>query len=362
MKIEWNTCFKIGISIFILYLGINYWPTIIKFAGLFISASSPLIIGAVIAYLINILMVFYDKYFKKNKYRKIISLVLSILTLVTIIFLVIGIVIPEFISCISLLLQKLPGALDIFFNNLYETNILPSDIGSMLAGIDWQSKINDMINLIYVGFGNVMDIIIKTITSVFSSLVTALIAIIFAMYILVSKEKLGSQLKRLLKHYLSDRIYRNVNYVCSIFNESFHNYIVGQCLEAVILGTLCMLGMLILRLPYATMIGALIAFTALIPVAGAYIGAIVGAFMIMTISPMQAFIFLIYLVILQQIEGNLIYPKVVGTSMGLPSILILSAVTIGGGVMGILGMLLAVPLTAAIYRLIKNDINGVYKF
>ena len=142
------------------------------------------------------------------------------------------------------------------------------------------------------------------------------------------------------------------------FSDSFHKYIVGQCTEAVILGGLCAIGMGILGLPYATMIGALVAFTALIPVAGAFIGGAVGAFMILMVNPIQALIFIVYLVVLQQLEGNIIYPKVVGSSMGLPAIWVLAAVTVGGGVMGIMGMLIGVPIAATAYRIIHNDVNG----
>jgi len=139
-------------------------------------------------------------------------------------------------------------------------------------------------------------------------------------------------------------------------NKSFHNFIVGQCTEAVILGSLCMVGMWVLRFPYAVMIGVLIGFTALIPIAGAYIGAGVGAFMIFTVSPFKAVLFLVFIVVLQQLEGNLIYPRVVGNSIGLPGIWVLAAITIGGGILGIGGMLLAVPLTATIYKLLREDI------
>ena len=142
-----------------------------------------------------------------------------------------------------------------------------------------------------------------------------------------------------------------------ILDDCFHRYIVGQCTEAVILGALGSAGMVILRLPYALMVGALVAFTALIPVAGAYIGAAVGAIMILTVDPVKALIFLVFLVILQQLEGNLIYPKVVGSSMGLPGIWVLAAVTVGGGLAGILGMLLGVPLAAVVYRIIRDDVR-----
>ena len=150
---------------------------------------------------------------------------------------------------------------------------------------------------------------------------------------------------------------KKIHYVLHTLNDCFHKYIVGQCTEAVILGALCTIGMLILQLPYATMIGAFIAFTALIPVAGAYIGAIVGAFMIFTESPFKAIVFLIFIIVLQQFEGNIIYPRVVGSSMGLPAMWVLAAVTVGGGVMGIPGMLLGVPLAAALYRFVREDVN-----
>ena len=133
----------------------------------------------------------------------------------------------------------------------------------------------------------------------------------------------------------------------------------GQCTEAVILGLLCALGMWILRMPYAAMIGALIAFTSLVPIAGAYIGGVIGAFMVFTVSPLQALVFIVYLVVLQQIEGNLIYPKVVGTSVGLPAIWVLVAITVGGGIMGVAGMLLGVPIAAVIYKILKDKFSTV---
>ena len=143
----------------------------------------------------------------------------------------------------------------------------------------------------------------------------------------------------------------------SIFNDSFHRFIVGQCTEAVILGVLCILGMLIFRFPYAMMIGTLVGFTALIPIAGSYIGAIVGAIMILTVSPLKSLLFLLFIVVLQQIEGNLIYPRVIGKSIGLPSLWVLAAVTVGGSLMGVMGMLIGVPIVAALYRLLKEDMD-----
>lgn len=160
-----------------------------------------------------------------------------------------------------------------------------------------------------------------------------------------------------MQHYIKISWYKKIKYLLCVLNNCFRKYFICQCLEALILGVLCTLGMLILDIPYALMIGALVAITALIPIAGAYIGAIVGAFMILTVSPVQALIFLVFLIILQQLEENLIYPRVVGSSIGLPSFWVLAAITIGGGLLGIIGMIIGVPLAAALYRLLKEDIN-----
>jgi len=205
---------------------------------------------------------------------------------------------------------------------------------------------------------NVMGAVISTVSSVFSALVTGLLAVIFSIYVLLEQEDLRRQFGKLMGRYLSPRWQGRFSYVLHTVDDCFHRYIVGQCLEAVIIGVLCALGMGLLRLPYATMVGALVGFTALIPVAGAYIGAGVGAFMILTVDPFQALIFLVFLVILQQLEGNLIYPKVVGSSLGLPGIWVLAAVTVGGGILGIGGMLLGVPLAAAAYRILREEVSG----
>ena len=183
--------------------------------------------------------------------------------------------------------------------------------------------------------------------------------LIFSFYLVLGRDRLARQSTRVLRRYVPQPIYDRIMYVLGVLNNAFHRYITGQCTEAVILGVLCTIGMMILRLPYATMIGALVGFTALIPIAGAYIGTIVGAFMILTVSPMKMLIFLIFLAVLQQVEGNLIYPKVVGSSIGLPGIWVLAAVTIGGGMMGVAGMLLGVPLASALYTLLRNDVNRV---
>ena len=180
------------------------------------------------------------------------------------------------------------------------------------------------------------------------------IGLVFSIYVLANKEKLKRQTLRLIHVWLPQRFGSALVHVVSVCNLSFRNFIAGQATEALILGMLCTIGMLILRLPYAPMIGALVGVTALIPIVGAFIGTIVGAFLILTVSPFKALIFVIFLVILQQIEGNLIYPKVMGARINLPAIWVFAAVTVGGNLAGPVGMLLGVPAASAAYELLKE--------
>ena len=364
MNITLKSCLRIALSIFLLYLAIHYWPAVSGFIGTLLGAAVPLLIGGALAYVLNLIMSAYEKrFFPRSNNKKLIRLrrplcaLLAVISLLAIITVLVWLILPELVDCVELLIAQLPDAIESVIDYLDTLPFLSQDILSSLHEIDWQSKIGDIAGIVTSGVGNVMGVVISTVSSVFSGIITAFLSFIFAIYLLLGRDTLQSQCKRLMAHYLPEKVNRGALYVLSVLNRSFRRYISGQCIEAVILGVLCAVGMLILRLPYATMIGTLIAFTALIPVAGAYIGAAVGAFMILMVSPMQALIFLIFLLILQQLEGNLIYPKVVGSSLGLPGIWVLAAVTVGGGVAGVMGMLLGVPLAAAAYTLLKNNIR-----
>ncbi len=408
MKVNWMTCVRVGVTVLVLYVIIHYWDKVFQLAGMGLGAAMPLLAGCVIAYVVNILMgqyeIFFEKLFlrKKNvdseentqevsvdvevisqqvsmedqekkvpdkpqksiafKIKRPICMVLAFLTLILAIVLIVYMILPELGACILLLVDRLPDAIDSAFAWLQDN----TEITKYLVGessfinnqsIDWDSVVKKGADILLNGVGGAMESIVSVVTKVCSATVTFFIGIIFSIYILSSKEKLGKNIRTLMNTYLGKKFPGKITYVIDVIHNSFRNYIVGQCMEAVILGVLCILGMSILKLPYASMIGTLVGFTALIPVAGAYIGAVVGAFMIFTVSPIQAVIFVVFLVILQQLEGNLIYPKVVGSSIGLPGIWVLAAVTIGGGIMGVGGMLLGVPLTAAAYQLIKNDVK-----
>ena len=365
MKLSWKDCLKIGISAFILYLCIHVWPNAVSLAGTVIGASMPLILGAMIAYVVNILMSFYERnWFPGSKNaalvgsRRVACMVLAYLSVVALVVLIVALIVPQLVSCVQILLSEIPGVMTKIVAFLEGLDFVPEDLIAPLLKVDWQSKLLDILKTLTSGVTNVMGAVISTVSSVFSALVTGLLAVIFSIYVLLEQEDLRRQFGKLLRRYLSPKWQGRFSYVLHTVDDCFHRYIVGQCLEAVIIGVLCALGMGLLRLPYATMVGALVGFTALIPVAGAYIGAGVGAFMILTVDPIQAVIFLVFLVILQQLEGNLIYPKVVGSSLGLPGIWVLAAVTVGGGILGIGGMLLGVPLAAAAYRILRDEINS----
>ncbi|MBQ9847885.1 MAG: AI-2E family transporter [Clostridia bacterium] len=364
-KIEWKTCLKIGISIFVLYLCIYFFPSMFGVLKALLAAALPLLIGGVIAYIVNILMSFYERhYFPKTqkkfllKTKRPFCLIGAYITLLAVIALIIVLIIPQLVSCVSVLVAKVPAAINNVITKLDEKGIITDELVNEFKSIDWKARIQQFAGVLTSGLGSAFDIVVSTVSSVVSGIVTAFLAIVFSFYVLASKDKLSSQSDRLCKRFLKENFYKKALYVIKTFNVCFHKYIVGQVTEAVILGVLCTLGMWILRLPYATMIGAFIAFTALVPVAGAYIGGAVGAFMIFTESPIKALIFLIFLVVLQQIEGNLIYPRVVGSSMGLPGIWVLAAITVGGGIMGVTGMLISVPIAATIYKFLSESVKS----
>lgn len=364
MKLKWDTCIKVGVTVFALYLCIQYWPVAGNLMSMLLGAASPVIIGCVIAYLVNILMSLYERHYfpnsksaAVNSSRRPVCMILAFVTLVAIVVLVVALVVPELISCIRVIFSAVPNVMDSVVDFIAGLEIVPDDIQAALEAIDWKGKVSQILNALLSGVGSVMDVVVTAATSVFNGLVTGLMSLMFAIYLLLGKDTLIRQFKRVMRRYLSPKWNDRICYVLSVLNDSFRKYVVGQCTEAVILGVLCAIGMGLIRLPYATMIGALIAVTALIPVAGAYIGGVVGALMIFSVSPVQTVVFVVYLVVLQQLEGNLIYPKVVGSSLGLPAIWVLTAVTIGGGILGIPGMLLSVPIVSALYRMLRDDLN-----
>lgn len=341
-------------------LFVKYFEEILGAVRLAFGAAAPLFLGCAAAYVLNILLKRIEKiYFPGKtggfaaKSRRPVCIVLSLLLLVLILALIMKLVVPELISCIRLITDEIPPLVEQIrtwaIENSSELPTFQETLKSV--DVDWQSMLKKGLDLVLAGAGGIFNSLVAVAAGVVGRTAELLIALIFAIYLLAEKEVLKKQADRLLRACFKPGTRKQLLYVAATFHETFTNFITGQCMEAVIIGLLCTLGMSLLRIPYALMTGAVVGATALIPVVGAYIGAAVGAFMVFTVNPLQALLFLVFLVVLQQLEGNLIYPKVVGSSIGLPGLWVLAAVTVGGGVMGIAGMLIGVPLTASVYKL-----------
>ncbi len=360
MKKEWKTYFRIGIFLFILFLCIYYWSAVSKLLLLLWKAITPLLIGLAIAYIVNILMSFYEKYYfqkQKNgwiaKSRRPVCMFASFVTLLGIVVVFFWIVIPAIGSCIQLVIAQFPTTMVHLTEELGKLEFIQNDLLDTFKNINWNELISKLIGFIYDGIGGTVNLAADLITF----LTDLIVGLIFSVYLLLGKDKLKLQMNCLQERYFNLNFVKKTKHILAVFNDCFHSYIVGQSIEAVILGVLCAVGMLIFGFPYAATTGLVIGTTALIPIWGAYIGGAVGFLLILTISPIKAFFFLLYLVILQQVEGNLIYPRVVGESLKLPGIWVFVAVIVGGGIYGVLGMVLAVPITAAVYRMIKNSVR-----
>lgn len=335
------------------------------------SVAMPLMLGMGMAYALNILVRKLERiYFPKStnkiliKSRRFVCIFLSIFIIIGIITMIIVLVMPELVAAITMMVESAPSSLmktQQFFTDLFKQYpAIEESLSSMQINIS--SLLQGVLNTMSTALNAVVNSTFSFVSALTSGVMNFIIGLIFAIYILSNKEKLASQLKNLLRAFLKSHTVDKVMYITDTANVTFSNFIVGQCLEAVILGSLCTIGMLIFRFPYAPMVGAFIGATALIPVVGAYLGATLGAFMIATINPMQALLFIVFIMVLQQIEGNLIYPRVVGSSVGLPGIWVLAAVTLGGGLGGIFGMLISVPIAATLYRLLREKVRKKLTF
>lgn len=346
----------------LLILAIRYFDNIAGLAVSLWNVVFSLLLGAAMAYVLNIIMVRVERlYFPRsgNKWiqssRRGVSILLSILLVMGIIMLIGRLVLPELGKAFGVIGRSVPVFLEEAAVWLEKNNAM--NIAASIKDVDWNSAVEKVMDFARTGLGDVLNSTLTAVGAVLGSVVNFFIGLVFAIYILSGKEKLRSQAGKMLHAYVKEETIARIRNVYRTANETFSSFIIGQCTEAVILGTLCTVGMLLLSFPYAPMIGAFIGATALIPVVGAYLGASVGAFMILTVDPVKALLFVVFIVVLQQLEGNLIYPKVVGSSIGLPGMWVLAAVTVGGGLGGIGGMLLGVPIAATAYKLIRNDVN-----
>lgn len=354
----------------LLVLAILYSETVFRGIAFFFGIISPFLAGGAMAFVMNIPMrAFEEKLFGRwrgksaGKIKRPLCLTLSIVSLIVVIAVVVGTVVPQVVDTASEIGQKIPG----FTNRVVESldqlmkdyPELTEQIDSLkLTEIKWDSVLDSIIDFLKNGAGDVLNSTVSVASGIISGIVNVVISFIFAIYILAQKEKLADQGRRILSAYLPEAVGAKALEICSLLYKNFSSFITGQCLEAVILGMMFVVSMTIFRMPYALMVGVLIAFTALIPIVGAFIGCAVGTFLILIDNPLQALWFVILFLVLQQIEGNLIYPKVVGNSVGLPAIWVLMAVSLGGSLFGISGMLFFIPLTSSCYALLRESVNS----
>ncbi|GEO48503.1 AI-2E family transporter [Companilactobacillus kimchii] len=359
----------IVLVLFILIYPVEIYNIFLNILGV----AMPLILGAVLAYVLNILCVKLEKYFFPNTKIKILQksrralVILTTLVIVTLVMVgVFRLVLPQFFNALADFFKNIPSffeGLSALLEKINHNSVISDQLESM--NIDWSSVQSKVMKYLTSGMGGVFGSTFKVLTGITKGFVNFILALTFAIYILATKEKLSCQVKKLAHAYMKNEHIKKVKYVVDIADDMFSHFIAGQVTEAIILGSLCSIGMLIFRFPYALSVGAFVSITALIPILGAWLGGIVGFLLIAVRSPIEAVFFIIFLLVLQQFESNVIYPRVVGTSIGLPGIWVLASITVGGGLGGIVGMLLGVPVAATIYQLLKNDtnrrLNGIEK-
>lgn len=376
MNLNRNNILKImGLIVFtiLLYVGLQNTTLFVNAARYLFGLLSPFMIGGCIAFVLNVPMRFFEKNLfarvmkrKENnsgKLKRTLSLILALVVVWSVISIVLFLVVPELYQSIAAIGRELsyasvriPQLLDevIAYLPMFEETI--DSIKDSILDIDWKA-IGSML-LEFFRNGNILSNTVSIATSVVSGVTNVIIGIVFAIYILMQKENLGRQFRRLFYAFFPEKIVDRFLEICRLTAVSFNSFLSGQCVEAIILGMMFFITMSLFKMPYALVIAVLIGITALIPMFGAFIGCIVGAFLILIVSPMKALWFIILFLVLQQIEGNIIYPRVVGSSVGLPSIWVLAAVTLGASFGGVLGILFAIPIFSVLYTLLRADVRS----
>ncbi len=338
---------KIAAVCILLYLGLQNIAAISAALSRFLDLIMPLILGAAIAVILNVPMRFLEAHLWTKsdhpllqRLRRPTAFLLSVLFIIGAFLGVILLVIPELVDAFSVIAQGIAELVE-KLSSADQEKLMAHPLSKALMDIDWDGMLASAQEWLKAEGGQIVDTAFGTLASLIGGIFDFFIAFVFSVYILFGKEKLARQASCLIRVWIPGKGGEWLIHAASITNVTFRKFISGQSLEALFLGSLCMIGMLILQLPYAPMVGA-------------FIGTIIGAFMILTVSPIRAVVFVIYLLILQQIEGNLIYPRVMGSRVNMPGMWIMAAVTVGGGIGGPIGMLLSVPIASAAYTLLRE--------
>jgi predicted PurR-regulated permease PerM len=362
----------IGICLILFYWALN---NISYIAGIFsnlISLLMPFIVGGVIAFILNVPMrqiekhLFQGEKFAQKKFaslRRTCAYLLTLILVIAIITMALFVVIPQLVYTIADLVKMIPQQVQNVQGFLIEQFKAYPQLEEQIksVAIDWDSVIKSSADFLTTGTKGLISGGLGAVTSIISGVTTFFVGFVFSVYVLFQKEKLGSQAKKIIYAFFSEKKADKIIEIAGLSEDTFASFLSGQCLEAVILGSMFCVTMLVIRLPYAVLIGIVIAITALIPIVGAFIGCAVGVILIGLVSPIKAVVFVIMFLVLQQIEGNLIYPHVVGNSVGLPGIWVLFAVTVGGNLFGIAGMLTFIPICSICYALFRTYVNDRLK-
>lgn len=326
----------------------------------------PFILGICIAFVLNVLLkLIEEKVFAKlnkkkskiwNKLKRPVSLVLTLLIVFGFLIFLLFLIIPELKNAVTIFIDNIPIYQEKIVDLANKFNLPADTIQTIKEG--WNNFWDSILGFFKNNSKDFIEVTLGVTTSIISGVANFILGIVFAIYILADKEKLIRQTKKVLYAFTPEKKIKKVLEIGTVSNRVFSKFITGQFTEAVIIGILCFIGMLILGLPYASTISVLVGFTALIPVFGAFIGTAIGAILIFVVDPLGALIFIIYIIILQQLEGNIIYPKVVGTSVGLPGIWVMLSVIIGGSLYGVVGMLISVPICSVLYVLLSKSVNS----
>lgn len=321
-------------------------------------AAMPLLLGGCLAFILNLIMAPLEQWFRRyspkmEKKARPLSITISIFIFLGIIALLCVLVLPQLVESIQLLVKTIPdyvSDLQGFLSRVFKDHPQIADAINSL-NIDWNSVFQKVTGFLSSGVQGALNSAVNVVSSLTTATVNSIIMLIFAIYLLADKERFVRMYHRLCALYLTREREAYLTHVLCTFDRSFRAFVIGQCTEALILGVTCTLGMMLLQLPYAPMIGTMVGVTNIIPMIGAFIGGGIGCFLVFTVSPMKALIFLVFLCIIQQIESNAIYPRIVGNSVGLPGIYVTIVIVIGGSLAGIAGMVLGIPIAAAIYKL-----------
>lgn len=362
INLSWVWIVLISITV---YSALQNFSAVVEFLVSSLALFTPFLVGGAIAFIVNVPMSKIEKilFKKENKFARPISLVTTLLLFVGVGYLISVLVIPNLKEAFSTLPQQISSGVTNIMQYVQSFSVSSDEIMSFIEQLsfDWDSIMKSVLS---VG-QNLLNVTLSSGTSIVGSVIGAIVnmivAFIFALYVLLQKEKLARHSKMIIKALLPYKVAKKIIEVASLSYEIFSKFLSGQCLEAIILGSMFVVAMSILGMPYAVLIGVLVSVTALIPLVGAFIACAIGVFLIALINPMQALGFLVLFLILQQVEGNLIYPYVVGNSVGLPSIWVLVASYIGGNLIGLIGMLIAIPLSSIFYTLFREFIYNKLK-